>query len=78
MLWNQIKADICDIPIQLISQKETTVLGSAICTFTGVGYYKNLEEAQSAIDYGSNLVHPSSYQKIYQEILTTIKEQRYE
>ena len=50
MLWNQIKADICDIPIQLISQKETTVLGSAICTFTGVGYYKNLEEAQSAID----------------------------
>ncbi len=73
MLWNQIKADVCSIPIQLIAQKETTVLGSALFTFTGVGYYKDLEEARSAIRYQPYLVYPSSHQNRYQEIFDNKK-----
>ncbi|UOY04927.1 L-fuculokinase [Muricauda sp. SCSIO 64092] len=67
-LWNQIKADVCGIPIQLIAQKETTVLGSALFTFTGVGYYKNLKEARSSIDYQPYLVEPSVNKNTYQQL----------
>ena len=67
-LWNQIKADVCGTPIQLIAQKETTVLGSALFTFTGVGHYKNLEEAKASIRYEPQVINPTSDQKVYREL----------
>ncbi len=64
-LWNQIKADVCGIPVQLIAHKETTVLGSALFTFTGVRYYADLNEARAAIKYEPTLVYPSSQRDLY-------------
>ena len=69
-LWNQVKADVCGIPVQLIQQKETTVLGSALFTFTGVGYFPTLEEARANIPYEPGLIYPSQQAADYKNLLT--------
>ena len=70
-LWNQIRADVCGVPVQLINQKETTVLGAALFTFAGVGILSSVEEARSAIDYHPVIIEPSKnvdlYQSLYEE-----------
>ncbi len=72
-LWNQLRADVCNVPVQLIEQKETTVLGAALFVFAGTGVYKSLETARKAINYRPGLVKPSGnsliYETLYQKYL---------
>ncbi len=58
-LWNQLRADACGVPIQLIDQKETTVLGAALFVFSGAGLFDSPEEARSNIDYKEEIFYPS-------------------
>lgn len=48
-LWNQIRADICQIPVKIISQKETTVLGASFFVFIGAGIFSSVAEAQKIV-----------------------------
>ncbi len=48
-LWNQIRADVLGIPVKTLDMKETTALGAAVSSFTGLGIYKNIEEAFSIV-----------------------------
>lgn len=48
-LWNQIRADVCGIPIKVIEQKETTVLGASFYVFKSGGIFKTIEEAQKMV-----------------------------
>ncbi len=66
-LWNQIRADVCKIPIQLIDQKETTVLGASLFVFSGAGLYDSPMDARSQIKYNPKLVEPSSNSMYYDE-----------
>jgi len=70
-LWNQIRADVCGVPVQLIDQKETTVLGAALFTFAGIGLFSSVEAARQNIDYRPVVIEPSEntaiYQCLYQE-----------
>ena len=45
LLWNQIRADVMGIPVKALDMKETTALGAAMTAFTGLGIYKDIEEA---------------------------------
>lgn len=45
-LWNQIRADILNIPVRVVKQSETTVMGAAMFAFTGTGYFHDASEAQ--------------------------------
>jgi L-fuculokinase len=67
-LWNQLRADVCNLPIQLIEHKETTVLGAALFTFTGSGIYNSVKEAREAIDFNPKLIMPSANAAIYNEL----------
>lgn len=49
-LWNQIRADVIGIPVKAMDLKETTALGAALVAFTGMGIYKSIEEALSALE----------------------------
>jgi len=72
-LWNQLRADITGIPVELIDQKETTVLGAALFTFAGVGISKSPEEARSKINYNPTIIqpkNPENYFYIYQRFLS--------
>lgn len=57
-LWNQLRANACGVPIQLIDQKETTVLGAALFVFAGAGLYSTVEEARENIDYKKEIFTP--------------------
>lgn len=73
-LWNQLRADICGVPIQSIAQKETTVLGASLFVFCGSKIYADIGEARSHINYQPRLTEPSEkyktqYDTMYQEFL---------
>lgn len=64
-LWNQLRADICNTPIQLIDQKETTVLGASMFVFSGSNIFENPEAACKNINYNPSVVQPSKNRAIY-------------
>ena len=73
-LWNQIRADVTNKPVQLIDQKETTVLGAALFGFVAAGIYKDAEEARNQIDYSPEVVQPSENKSKYEELEKTFRE----
>ena len=50
-LWNQLKADFTGVPLKIIDQKETTVLGASLFVQAACGNASSAEEARSAIKY---------------------------
>ncbi len=66
-LWNQLRADVCNVPIELIDQKETTVLGASLFVFAGAGVYANVDEAREKIVYNPKIVQPASGRDIYEQ-----------
>ncbi|MGQ1786052.1 MULTISPECIES: L-fuculokinase [unclassified Saccharicrinis] len=67
-LWNQLRADICNVPIQLIDQKETTVLGASMFVFAGAGVYKSAKAARNKISYNPQIIYPSNNRKVYDQL----------
>lgn len=67
-LWNQIRADVCNVPIQLINQKETTVLGAALFVFSGAEIFESAEIARQQIDYQPEIILPSKDVSIYDNL----------
>lgn len=57
-LWNQIRADVLGLPIDVVDVAETTVLGAAMFTFVGVGIYDNAETAQKAMQPKRKRIYP--------------------
>jgi xylulokinase len=45
-LWCQIKADICERPVEVGAAREPGVIGAAAVAWTGLGRYASLKEAQ--------------------------------
>lgn len=73
-LWNQLRADVCGIPIQTISQKETTVLGASFFVFAGAGCCADEDEARLRIDYQPHITEPRAdahaiYEPLYAAFL---------
>lgn len=58
MLWNRLRANYTGVPIKIISQKETTVLGAALFVQAGCGNYSSPEEARSVIEYKTQIIVP--------------------
>ncbi len=71
-LWNQIRANVTGVPIELISQKETTVLGAALFAMAAIGIYDSPEEAKQNINFEPQHVQPQEdvdYEAVYQRFL---------
>ena len=73
-LWNQLRADVCNIPIQLVDQKETTVLGAALFVFAGSGVAVSPRAARQMIDYRPQIILPSENQPKYEKLYAEFKE----
>ncbi len=67
-LWNQIRSDIMGIPLKALDMKETTALGAAMMALTGMGIYKNMEEAFHAIESRYEVFEPGENQDKYREV----------
>ncbi|MWQ86525.1 L-fuculokinase [Glaesserella parasuis] len=65
-LWNQIRADVLNCPIDVVDMSETTVLGAAMFTLTGAGVFENIEQAQQAMKPVLKRMEPSGDVRVYQ------------
>jgi L-fuculokinase len=72
-LWNQLRADILGIPVKVVRQRETTVLGAALFALAGTGIYASADEARDHVDYDTEDYLPSGtsgqYDGIYEDYL---------
>lgn len=68
-LWNQIRADILNLPLDIVDMAETTVLGAAMFTFAGIGVYDNVQQAQQQMQPNKQRIFPSNHTALYQELM---------
>ncbi len=66
-LWNRLRADVCQVPVELIAQKETTVLGASFFVFSGAGIFSSPEKAREQVSYKPQVVYPSELVQFYDE-----------
>jgi L-fuculokinase len=57
-LWNRLRADYTGVPIKVIDQKETTVLGASLFVQAACGNASSPEEAREKIDYKTEIIEP--------------------
>ncbi len=57
-LWNKLRAEYAGVPVKIIDQKETTVLGASLFVQAACGNFGSPEEARSAIDYRTEVIEP--------------------
>ncbi|WP_375752864.1 L-fuculokinase [Vibrio sp. HN007] len=71
-LWNQIRADVLNIPLKIVEEPEATVIGAAMYTFSGAKVYDSANDAQKAMKPSYRTIYPgenqSRYQALYQEM----------
>ena len=72
-LLNQVRADVLGIPLKLVDQKETTVLGAAMFALTAMGVYASTDEARDAMITPYHIVNPSG-EKRYEDLYTQFRE----
>jgi xylulokinase len=75
-LWNQIKADVTGLPVNVPEITETTALGAAFLALVGTGAYATLSEASEHIVKLRECVEPdpatqSAYVEAYQRYRQT-------
>ena len=58
-LWTQITCDITGCELQIPAEKDTCCIGAAILAATGVGYFKNYEEACEKLVRYSKVLKPN-------------------
>lgn len=64
-LWNQIRADVLNCPVDVVDFPETTVLGAAMFTFFGAGQFNSPLAAQQAMKPSVTRVEPSENSQYY-------------
>ena len=57
-LWNQLRANASEVPLKIIDQKETTVLGASLFVQAACGNFTSPEEARNSIDYRTEIILP--------------------
>lgn len=57
-LWNQLRANAAGVPLKIIDQKETTVLGASLFVQAACGNFSSPEEARNSIDYNTQIILP--------------------
>ena len=75
-LWNQIKADVTGLPVNVPEITETTALGAAFLALVGTGAYATLSEASEHIVKIRECIEPdpatqSAYAEAYQRYRQT-------
>lgn len=58
-LWNQIKADILQLPVKVPENTETTALGAAMYGWQGAGFAKTANEARRHVEYHYHYFYPN-------------------
>ncbi len=72
--FNQLKADILGIPIEVPYISDGELVGAAVIGGLGIGVYKDLREASSAMYKSRRILYPDPSKKsVYDELFSTYK-----
>jgi xylulokinase len=84
--WTQLKADLLQVPIEVVAEPEPGTLGAALLAGVGIGVFNDLDEASQACA-GSSRVHQpdparaelhrerlKTYQNVIPNLLSTVFE----
>lgn len=74
-LWNQIRADVMQLPFRTIKRSETTVLGAALFAMPAAGMYASVEEAAGAVENPVETFLPGNNQELYKRLYSDFKTQ---
>ncbi|MFO8008233.1 MAG: FGGY family carbohydrate kinase [Candidatus Brocadiia bacterium] len=58
-LWNQLRADVCRLPVVVTERKEATSVGAAVSAWVGIGRYASFEEGEAALPDDARVIEPS-------------------
>jgi xylulokinase len=65
-LWNQIKADVCGLPILTLANEETALLGDAILAGTACGVFSSIIEACAQMVAIKQRILPGAHRTAYE------------
>ncbi|MHC1783609.1 MAG: FGGY-family carbohydrate kinase [Anaerolineaceae bacterium] len=65
-LWNQIKADVCGVPILLLENEDTALVGDAILAGVACGGFKTVAEGVDAMVRIKETIYPGPDMEVYQ------------
>ncbi len=68
VLWNQIRADVLNLPIITTSCEEATVLGATLFAMVGTGHARTLDEAHRNVSVSTQVWEPSPHCERYHEL----------
>lgn len=57
-LWNQLKANTLQLPVKVLKESETTVLGASMFAMAGAGLFESPEAARTAFDIQYDTIFP--------------------
>jgi xylulokinase len=66
-LWNQIKSDICQLPLLTLASEDTALLGDAILAGVACGVFTSVDEACKAMVIVKDEYLPSDQSGLYEE-----------
>ena len=58
-LWNKLRADYTGVPLKIIDQKETTVLGASLFVQAACGNASSPEDARNNVNYKIEIIEPT-------------------
>ncbi|MFZ3079909.1 MAG: FGGY family carbohydrate kinase [Bellilinea sp.] len=64
-IWNQIKADVCGLPIIRLENEDTGLVGDAILGGVAAGVFKSIDEGVRIMVHRSGQVNPGESRKAY-------------
>lgn len=64
-LWNQIKADVCGLPVATLKNEETALTGNAILAGVASGIFTSIEEGCRQMVATKQIIQPGKNQKSY-------------
>lgn len=68
-IWNQIQADVYDIPTETLKVKDAGSLGAAMCGAVGIGLYNDIREVADVLAKADKRYEPiSSNVSIYEDL----------
>ncbi len=69
-LWNQLRADVCGLPLAVSGRAEATAVGAAVAAWTGAGRFDSIRDGEKQLPAEAELVEPSEaadqYEKLYE------------
>ncbi|WP_313668521.1 L-fuculokinase [Atlantibacter sp.] len=68
MLWNQMKADILDLPIKILSEAETTVVGAALYAWAGCGEFASADAARASLEWRYRTLWPGEQRELWKTL----------